>query len=165
MAVCGQCQRVWPDGYVACPDDGTRLVVTQLTVGGSTRGFSTAPSTSVELAAGSLAGEDRIETKIGEGGMGTVYGARHPLIGKRAAIKVLSSELSASQIAVERFVLEAQAVNQIGHPNIVDVFAFGRLDDGRCFFAMEWLVGETLRGRVERGLPFAEAVEIIDVVA
>ena len=58
--------------------------------------------------------------------MGVVYAATHPVIGKRAAIKVLKPELSRDPAAVERFVLEARAVNQIGHPNIVDIFASAR---------------------------------------
>jgi serine/threonine-protein kinase len=118
-----------------------------------------------ELAPGSLAGDYRIEQKIGEGGMGTVYGARHSLIGKRAAIKVIRSELSANPNAIDRFVLEAQSVNKIGHPNIVDVFGFGQLDDGRRFFVMEWLQGESLRARMTRPLPSSEALEIFEDVA
>src|SRR3954452_2567477 len=96
-----------------------------------------APTYDEDLAHGSFAGEYQIEKKIGEGGMGAVYGARHPLIGKRAAIKVIRRELSSSHEAVDRFVREAQSVNQIGDPNIVDVFGFGRLPDGRSFFVME----------------------------
>jgi eukaryotic-like serine/threonine-protein kinase len=118
-----------------------------------------------DLPAGSLAGEYQIEKKIGEGGMGSVYGARHPLIGKRAAIKVIRRELSGSREAVDRFVLEAQSVNQIGHPNIVDVFGFGQLPDGRSFFVMEWLEGEPLRERLQRPLQFPEALEILETIA
>jgi serine/threonine-protein kinase len=118
-----------------------------------------------DLPPGSHAGEYRIEKKIGEGGMGSVYGARHPLIGKRAAIKVIKRELSNSREAVERFVLEAQSVNQIGHPNIVDVFGFGQLPDGRAFFVMEWLEGESLRDRLQRPLQFPEALEILEQIA
>ncbi|HET9989952.1 MAG TPA: serine/threonine-protein kinase, partial [Kofleriaceae bacterium] len=114
---------------------------------------------------GSLAGEYRIEHKIGEGGMGTVYGARHTLIGKRAAIKVIRSELSANPNAIDRFVLEAQSVNKIGHPNIVDVFGFGQLDDGRRFFVMEWLQGESLRARLTRPLSSRDALEIFEDIA
>lgn len=86
-----------------------------------------------ELAPGTVVGEFCIERKLGQGGMGTVYGAVHPVIGKRGAIKVLLEELCRDQKQVERFVQEARAVNQIAHPNIVDVFAFGTLPDGRSY--------------------------------
>src|SRR5439155_16476364 len=84
-----------------------------------------------DLPPGTVVGEYRIENKIGEGGMGSVYGAIHPLIGKRAAIKVIAAELGTDPNLVNRFIQEARSVNQIGHPNIVDVFAFGKLPDGR----------------------------------
>ena len=102
------------------------------------------------LEPGTVLGEYRIEAQIGEGGMGVVYSAVHPLIGKRAAVKVLKAELCRSAFNVERFIDEARIVNQIGHPNIVDVFAFGRTSDGRSYFIMEWLKGESLRDRVAR---------------
>src|SRR3954462_1446780 len=82
-------------------------------------GASPGPARGVELPAGMAVGEYVIERKIGEGGMATVYAARHPLIGKKAAIKVMSPDLGADPMAVERFVQEARAVNHIGHPNIV----------------------------------------------
>ncbi|MBL8623055.1 MAG: protein kinase [Myxococcales bacterium] len=118
------------------------------------------------LMPGTMVGEYRVERKIGEGGMGTVYGAIHPVIGKKAAIKLLRAELSMNPEAVERFLGEARAVNQIGHPNIVDVFSFGALPDGRRYFAMEWLHGESLAGRLDRdgGLPLVEALPILDQV-
>jgi tRNA A-37 threonylcarbamoyl transferase component Bud32 len=125
-----------------------------------------APSSAGEdLVIGSFAGEYRIECKLGQGGMAAVYGARHPVIGKRAAIKVIAPDMSANRDAVDRFVREAQAVNQIGHPNIVDVFGFGQLYDGRCYFVMEWLQGETLRERLLRPLPLAEALDILEQIA
>src|SRR5687768_3541605 len=164
MAGCPNCGRQWPDGYQRCPDDGTSLFPHAPSASGSA-----APQLSYDpnedLPVGSLAGEYRIEKKIGEGGMGSVYGARHPLIGKRAAIKVIRRELSSSREAVDRFVLEAQSVNQIGHPNIVDVFGFGQLPDGRSFFVMEWLQGESLRERLQRPLPFPDAIEILENIA
>ena len=57
-----------------------------------------------------------IDCKLGDGGMATVYGATHPLIGKKAAIKVMNPALSLDAGLVERFILEARAVNAIGHP-------------------------------------------------
>lgn len=136
-----------------------------MTAATSSGALALAPHSDEDLPAGSLAGEYRIEKKIGEGGMGSVYGARHPLIGKRAAIKVIRRELSTNQEAVDRFVLEAQSVNQIGHPNIVDVFGFGQLPDGRSYFVMEWLEGESLRDRMQRPLVFPEALEHLESIA
>src|SRR3954451_25450749 len=91
------------------------------------------PAARDELAPGDCVGEYVIERRIGAGGMGVVYGARHPVIGKRAAIKILGAKRTADEEALSRFVLEAQAVNKIGHANIVDIFSFGTLDDGRSY--------------------------------
>ena len=77
------------------------------------------------LTPGTKVGDYIVERKLGEGGMGAVFAARHPLIGKKVAIKVLSPALASSSEAVERFVREARSVNEIGHRNIVDIFGFG----------------------------------------
>ncbi|HSD90132.1 MAG TPA: protein kinase [Kofleriaceae bacterium] len=107
-----------------------------------------------------------IESELGRGGMGVVFAATHPMIGKRVAIKVLRPSLSKNPATVERFVQEARAVNQIGHPNIVDIFAFGALPDGRSYLIMDLLIGESLRKRVKRGkVPIDDATKIIDEVA
>ena len=118
-----------------------------------------------ELPSGSMIGEYRIEDRVGHGAMGVVYGAVHPVIGKRAAVKVMRSFLSHSPEAIERFVQEARAVGRIGHPNIVDAFAFGVLPDGRCYFIMEWLKGCPLSQVVKRGpLPIMDAIDVLDQV-
>jgi serine/threonine-protein kinase len=119
-----------------------------------------------DLLPGAQVGEYIVDKKIGEGGMGAVYSATHPMIGKRAAIKVISSALGTDASAVARFVQEARSVNQIGHPNIVDVFAFGELPDGRNYFVMEYLQGESLAERIGRAtMPLGEAIEILDQIA
>lgn len=113
------------------------------------------------VPAGTQVGEYIIEKKIGEGGMGTVYSARHPVIGKRVAIKVISPAFAAEPEAVERFVREARSVNEIGHRNIIDIFAFGRLQIGLHYFVMEYLDGRSLQdemGRFNRPLTFEETV-------
>jgi eukaryotic-like serine/threonine-protein kinase len=97
-----------------------------------------------DLPPGTLIGDYVVEGFLGEGGMATVYVGRHPIIGRRVAIKVIRANLCQSVEAVERFIQEARAANEIGHPNIVDVFTFGTLPDGRCYFVMEWLKGRTL---------------------
>jgi serine/threonine protein kinase len=167
----------------ACPDDGWSLTVevdatyhppvgavpTHPATAAAIAIAAPAPApteTSGDLVAGSVVGEYRVEKKIGEGGMGAVYSAIHPMIGKRAAIKVISVALGTDASAVGRFVQEARSVNQIGHPNIVDVFAFGELPDGRNYFVMEHLQGESLSERIQRApMPLGEAIEIIDQVA
>ncbi len=123
-----------------------------------------------DLRDGDLIGVDVggyvIDGELGRGGMGVVFSATHPVIGKRAAIKVLKPSLSSNPATVERFVQEARAVNQIGHPNIVDIFAMGTLPDGRRYLVMDLLEGESLRKRVKRGpLTIAEATHVIDEVA
>jgi serine/threonine-protein kinase len=142
-----------------------RITVLPVTMASVAPALASTPPSDDDLAPGSLAGEYQIEKKIGQGGMGAVYGARHPVIGKRAAIKVIRRDLSSSHEAVDRFIREAQSVNQIGDPNIVDVFGFGRLPDGRSFFVMEWLQGESLRERLQRPLPFPDAIEILETIA
>jgi serine/threonine-protein kinase len=118
------------------------------------------------LLPGTDVGGYLIDGEIGRGGMGFVYSATHPVIGKRAAIKVLKPEVSTSPIVVERFLQEARAVNQIGHPNIVDIFAFGQLPDGRSYHVMDLLVGESLRRRLRRGpLAAREAAPVLDEVS
>ena len=114
------------------------------------------------LTPGTMVGEFRIEAKIGQGGMGTVYSALQPVIGKRAAVKVISRELCARPNAVQRFIREAQAVNQISHSNIVDIFSLGTLPDGRPYFIMELLRGELLADRLRRGrLSLQESAEFL----
>jgi serine/threonine-protein kinase len=147
-------------------DDPTALTVAPAPTDGPTQVYdSIAPPPSRAddtLAIGELIGEYRVEAKIGEGGMGVVYAAVHPRIGKRAAVKVLRRELCADASQVRRFLDEARVVNEIGHPNIVDVFAFGEMADGRCYFVMEWLKGCSLRERLDAGTPtLAETCAIV----
>jgi eukaryotic-like serine/threonine-protein kinase len=124
---------------------------------------STNPSASVSIAkesqleAGHRVGEYEIEAKIGEGGFGSVFRAVHPVIGKVVAIKVLHRRYSAQPEMVRRFVAEARAVNQIRHRNIIDIFAFGQLEDGRHYYVMEYLEGSTLEEHITQGGPMGLA--------
>jgi len=102
------------------------------------------------LPPGSLVGEYEVVEVVAHGGMSTVYRAVHPLIGKEAAVKVMAALLSADQVAVSRFLQEARIVARIRHPNVVDVFSFGTLPDGRCYLVMEWIGGETLAARLSK---------------
>src|SRR3954469_25134353 len=104
-----------------------------------------------DLPAGFAVGEYRIDKVLGRGGMGTVYAGMQPVIEKRVAIKVLNAQFSADVNLVKRFVDEARAVNRIRHANIIDIFSFGQIADGRQYFVMEYLEGKTLAERMEKG--------------
>ena len=82
-----------------------------------------------------------IVEQIGEGGMGTVYRARHALIGRSAAVKVLRADLARSPDVVNRFLNEARAANAIGHPGIVAVLDYGTAASGEAYLMMELLEG------------------------
>jgi serine/threonine-protein kinase len=107
-------------------------------------------------------GNYKIVRAIGEGGMGTVYLAEHPMIGKRVAVKMLRPDLGTDPGLVSRFFQEARAVNEIRHPNIVDISDFGKTEDGIVYLVMELLEGRSLRDRLnaEGALPLDEAVTI-----
>ena len=123
------------------------------------------PGESPDLVPGTEVAGYVIDAKIGEGGMGKVYGAHHPRIGKRVAIKVLGHAYCNDASAVARFEQEARLVNEIRHPNIVDVFQFGELPDKRSFFVMECLTGVTLSARIDRApLSISGTIEILDAI-
>ena len=107
-------------------------------------------------------GNYKIVRIIGEGGMGTVYLAEHPMIGKRVAVKMLRPELGTNPGLVSRFFQEARAVNEIRHPNIVDISDFGKTEDGIVYLVMELLEGCSLRDRLnaEGALPIEDVVTI-----
>ncbi len=122
--------------------------------------------TGAPLPPGTVAGSWRIDSLIAVGGCGTVYAAHHGVLDRPAAVKVLHAELAANPSMVERFVQEARAVNQIRHPNIVDIFDFGTLADGRPFFAMELLARDNLEDRLDSGgrMTLPEVLAIIDPI-
>jgi serine/threonine protein kinase len=88
-----------------------------------------------------VAGRFRIESVIGEGGMGTVYLASHVTLHRKYAIKVLKSDFVADQTYVERFRREAIAASRVVHPNVVYITDFGQLDEGSFYIVMEHLIG------------------------
>ena len=110
---------------------------------------------------GELIGPYRVHELIGRGGMGEVYRATDTRLGRRVALKSLSADLAASSRRFERQILhEAQAAAHLSHPNIVAVFDVLD-DDGRTHVVMEYLDGEPLSARLERG-PLSES-ELYDV--
>jgi serine/threonine protein kinase len=102
---------------------------------------------------GEKIGNYLVDGKLGEGGMGIVYSARHELIGKRVAIKVLRPQHSTNEEHVERFFREAKATTRLNHPGTVDILDTGKLDDGRAYLVMALLEGEDLKQRLQRDRP------------
>ena len=108
-------------------------------------------------------GNYRVTRLLGEGGMGVVYLAQHPVIGRKVAIKLLHVALARDQDIVSRFFNEARAIHMIAHANIVEILDFGQTTDGQPYFIMEFLEGEALSEAVARGPMTPEEVEAIGV--
>src|SRR5437899_5282911 len=117
----------------------------------------TEPAEPDDLVAGDQAGPWTVERELGRGGMGSVYAVTHDGIGKRAALKVMHRRLIEGSSA-ERILQEARVVNQVGHPNIVDIFETGALPDGRPYIVMERLEGVPLSQRADEGKILADEV-------
>ncbi len=107
------------------------------------------------LVGQTLDGRYFVEKKIGEGGMGVVFSARHAVIERPLAIKVLKREVMRDTATIQRFVREAKAASRIGHPNIVDVTDFGTTPDGMTYSVMEFVHGDTLGGALRAAAPFS----------
>jgi eukaryotic-like serine/threonine-protein kinase len=105
-----------------------------------------------------LSGRYRLESKLGSGGMSTVYLARDVTLERWVAVKVMHREMSDQPDQIERFRREARAVAQLSHPNVVSVIDAGE-DGGYPYIVFEYVDGETLKQRIERvgPLPVAEA--------
>src|SRR5215468_8729899 len=109
-----------------------------------------APTSLHSSLIGATIGNYRVVAKLGEGGMGAVYLAEHPLIGKKVAIKILREH---SPEDAERFFNEARLVNEIGHAHIVDIVDYGVVEKptGRfVYLIMELLAGEPLGAQLAR---------------
>ncbi|MCB9623912.1 MAG: serine/threonine protein kinase [Sandaracinus sp.] len=105
----------------------------------------------------------RVERRLGQGGMGTVYVAEHLGIGKRVALKCLNPEYAMNGMVVERFLREARLATAAGNEHIVDVTDLGKLPDGAPFLVMELLEGRELGDALEQDGPFVigRAVRIL----
>ncbi len=103
-----------------------------------------------ELHAASRLGNYVIEGELGKGGMGKVYRARHAMIRRPTAIKVMEADAGRSPEALGRFEREVQLSATLSHPNTITIFDFGRSEDATFYYAMEYLEGMDLHRMVER---------------
>jgi serine/threonine-protein kinase len=133
MKLCPRCSESFADDASFCPFDGTLLVRNEDPLVGRT-----------------LSARYRLVRRLGTGGMALVYLARHVMIDRMSAIKILRHDLGMSASHRERFLREARAVNRINHPNIVEITDFGE-SDGLVFLVMEYVEGESLLSALRRG--------------
>ncbi|MGF1511901.1 MAG: serine/threonine-protein kinase [Myxococcota bacterium] len=103
------------------------------------------------MAGSVLHGTYTLVEPLGRGGMGVVWRARHTRLPRPVAIKILHETAYHSQEVLQRFRREAEITSQLGHPNIVQVFDFNVLEDGRAYLVMEMLEGQSLRDRLDEG--------------
>ncbi|HUP91476.1 MAG TPA: protein kinase [Solimonas sp.] len=116
------------------------------------------------LQAGTVLGNYKILSKLGEGGMADVYEAEDIKLGRRVALKVLPPEFGRKQDLVMRFEKEVRAAAQLDHPGIVKVFDVGQ-DAGVHYFSMQILRGGDLRQRIQQGMGEEEALFILRQLA
>jgi serine/threonine-protein kinase len=149
MKTCEQCHLRYPNESTFCFVDGKPLVVLQDPRVGTT-----------------IAGRYVIEEVIGEGGMATVYRARHKLVDRPCAVKIMNPGLSRDPVVRERFRREAKAAQKLAHPNIIEIFDQGDTDDGTSYIVMEILEGEALSQTLAKGpLPVERALPIMIQIA
>ena len=153
MLHCPTCGRHYPSGVQSCPEDNSLLQ---------------ADSTILDAPADPLIGQTlddkyRLEERLGIGGMGTVYRARHVLIDRLVAVKVLNPRFVEDEAARVRFRREAKAAGRLQHTNAVAVTDFGQTPGGYVYIVMELLEGRTLRDILAKDAPLetARAVSIM----
>jgi serine/threonine protein kinase len=143
MKVCPRCSDFFANEATFCPADGAELKKTNDPYLGRT-----------------IAARYRVIKRLGSGGMSSVYLARHVMIDRLSAIKVLRQELSLDPTHRERFLREARAVNRINHHNIVEITDVGEMD-GVAYLVMEYVDGKSLHEELKSGsFPWPRAVHI-----
>jgi len=110
-----------------------------------------------------VAGRYRLEARLGEGGMGIVYRARHVLIDRVVALKLIRPDLRGETHLRAWMLREARAANRVDHAHIIDIHDIGETEDGELYLVMEYLVGTPLSAELARGpMPIARAVDILE---
>jgi serine/threonine protein kinase len=110
-----------------------------------------------------IAGRYRLEARIGEGGMGIVYRARHVLIDRVVAVKLIRPDLRGETHLRAWMLREARAANRVDHAHIIDIHDIGETDEGELYLVMEYLVGTPLSTEIARGpMPIQRAVDILE---
>jgi serine/threonine protein kinase len=110
-----------------------------------------------------IAGRYRLEARIGEGGMGVVYRARHVLIDRVVAVKLIRPDLRGETHLRAWMLREARAANRVDHAHIIDIHDIGETEESELYLVMEYLVGTSLSSELARGAtPLARSVDILE---
>jgi serine/threonine protein kinase len=154
MLHCPTCGQEYSEDLKFCPQDRALL---------QADATNASPGPVDPLLGHTLDGKYLLEEKLGIGGMGTVYRARHLLIDRPVAVKVLNQRFVEDEAAKARFRREAKAAGRLRHTNAVGVTDFGQTSDGYVYIVMELLEGKTLRDLLARDGPLdlARAVSIM----
>lgn len=143
MRICPDCHLTYHEDETRCLVDGATLEVAE-----------------DERIGSVLAGRYVLEDVLGEGGMATVYRARHNLVERPCAVKILHPELSRDATLRERLRREARSAAAISHPHVVEIFDFGETPAGEPFLVMELLNGASLRDMIGEPLPLDQVIEL-----
>ena len=110
-----------------------------------------------------VAGRYRLEARLGEGGMGVVYRARHVLIDRVVALKLIRPDLRGETHLRAWMLREARAANRVDHAHIIDIHDIGETEEGELYLVMEYLVGTPLSQELAKGpMPIARAIDILE---
>ncbi|MGE0791022.1 MAG: protein kinase, partial [Sandaracinaceae bacterium] len=110
-----------------------------------------------------VAGRYRLEALLGEGGMGVVYRARHVLIDRVVALKLIRPDLRGETHLRAWMLREARAANRVDHAHIVEIHDVGETEEGELYLVMEYLTGNSLSSQVSKGpMPIVRAVDILE---
>jgi serine/threonine protein kinase len=156
VRVCPVCGRPGAGAEVRCPHDGASLVVLE----------SNLEARETDLLGQVVDGRYRVESVVGRGGMGVVFAARHVVVGRRVALKVLKPSMEHTEDTLQRFVREAQAANAVRSPYILRADDFGQLGNGAFYVVMDLLEGASLGDALrERRLGHDVLLEVFAQVA
>lgn len=146
MKICPECHATVYEAAPVCPTDGASLL-------------DVSPD---DARCGTvLDARYIILSKLGAGGMGTVYTAWQRSTGRVVALKLLAEAISDNPTATERFMREARVTAGLSSPHVVRVHDFGQLEDGTAYMAMEWIDGDPLEDLIDGPMDPKRAIELV----
>jgi DNA-binding NarL/FixJ family response regulator/tRNA A-37 threonylcarbamoyl transferase component Bud32 len=137
--VCPKCNRQFREGFFTCPVDSSELVAL----------------TKDRMVGETFADRYEIVSLLGAGGMSVVYQAKHKLMKRTVAIKIIDPLLLSDLGNAKRFRHEAEIASMLNHPNLITVFDFGLSEDGEAFIVMDYISGRNLDELIATGGPIA----------